>query len=303
MEKNRETNERMLKFAAASSMLILPMALYTYQKFILEPVNLRKIIEKIKSYDELNFILQNNGKHPLFYISKINKYPFLNDYIDEYFKIYPEEFHSNDVQIHAFSEVLNLLEQENIMKTVEILLKHSRDPKHMINSCPNVFKCCFSSNPVNKKIIKLLLDNGANPNKNEFLDNSALHIAVVIKSGIEFIELLFEYGADPNIKNEIGITPLMILLCRPEFETKGIMIKKLIEYNADIELENDEGNNSIVYASNYGIIQYILPNRKKFLEKISTNVRLLEKYLLIKPFDFKIGSKSIDKFMDVIRFL
>ena len=73
------------------------------------------------------------------------------------------------------------------------------------------------------KALELLLKNGANPNKQSELDGfTALHLAVdyamdgmiqknknePLPEPIECIRILLKYGADKNIKNHSGKTPL-----------------------------------------------------------------------------------------------
>ena len=67
--------KKMLKSILISSIIILPIALYSYRKikFQTVPEKMRKLIDKIKSYEELEDVMKNHGKHPIFYISKLNK--------------------------------------------------------------------------------------------------------------------------------------------------------------------------------------------------------------------------------------
>lgn len=54
------------------------------------------------------------------------------------------------------------------------------------------------------KVVKLLLDSGANPNAKTFMKNSPLHYPKCY----ECVKLLLDYGADPNATNSYENTPL-----------------------------------------------------------------------------------------------
>ncbi|XP_044267748.1 uncharacterized protein LOC123013350 [Tribolium madens] len=118
--------------------------------------------------------------------------------------------------------------------------------------------------------VEVLLNNGANPNV-KFLDNiSALHVAAV-KRDIFSTVLLTNYGADVNVVNSEGLTPLHILSDgdqTPE-EFKNITncenildqyfvsynyqdcIKELISKNANPNLQNNNGATPLHYACKY----------------------------------------------------
>lgn len=72
--------------------------------------------------------------------------------------------------------------------------------------------------------------------------NSALMIASGWRRR-QFLALL-EAGADPNIANNRGVTPLMNVACHPEF------VKLLLEKGADATAVDSEGVTTLMYASN-----------------------------------------------------
>jgi ankyrin repeat protein len=59
----------------------------------------------------------------------------------------------------------------------------------------------------NNYLVKLLLENNANPNLTDQNNSSALHFAVIFNQQ-EIIELLIKYKANPNIKDNRGNTAL-----------------------------------------------------------------------------------------------
>ena len=56
------------------------------------------------------------------------------------------------------------------------------------------------------KIVKLLLDEGADPSIPNYEQNSPLHLAIEIQSKI-IMDLLIEAGADEYFENREGLTP------------------------------------------------------------------------------------------------
>ena len=60
-------------------------------------------------------------------------------------------------------------------------------------------------------MIKLLLEHGAEPNIQDENGDTPLHIVALVGNK-ESIRLLLEHGADPTIKNHLGLTPLVSAL-------------------------------------------------------------------------------------------
>jgi ankyrin repeat protein len=84
----------------------------------------------------------------------------------------------------------------------------------IIWACQNIL-----INPLqNLKIIKLLLEHGADPTLQEHHGNTVLHYAIEYDHMTEIIRLLIQYGTSKknyrsdflNIRNHEGITPLMV---------------------------------------------------------------------------------------------
>lgn len=76
-------------------------------------------------------------------------------------------------------------------------------------------------------------------NKQDSQGNTALHHAAILlpwKSEPETRRLL-EYGADPNVQNVFGNTPLMLAAMVNNHRT----MRLLIENDADVNMRNDEG--------------------------------------------------------------
>lgn len=103
-----------------------------------------------------------------------------------------------------------------------------------------------------KDMIRYLIQNGADLNKN------VLTIAVT-KNNYSLIELLSQYGVDVNQKDEKGITPLMAACYTESFEEEpGIdekeqykIISLLINKGADTKAKDKKGNTVKKYIDNY----------------------------------------------------
>ena len=88
------------------------------------------------------------------------------------------------------------------------------------------------------EFVKLLLENGADINsRHKIFRYTPLHSAC-LKNNLILVYFLLENGADPNIKQNQGNTPLHM-----SFELD--VIKLLIEYGADINLTNNNNKKPI----------------------------------------------------------
>ena len=81
-----------------------------------------------------------------------------------------------------------------------------------------------------------MLEKGANPNVQNKEGNTPLHIATQ-KALTETIQNLLEKGANPNVQNNEGNTPLHIATQKALTET----IKNLLEKGANKTIENNDG--------------------------------------------------------------
>lgn len=76
--------------------------------------------------------------------------------------------------------------------------------------------------------IKELLDGGANTNEKDNLGNEALHYAARKRHSSKIVKLLLEAGADPSVENLNGETPTNIALkTEGNYESATILIKEL----------------------------------------------------------------------------
>ena len=111
-------------------------------------------------------------------------------------------------------------------KIVKLLLENGADP-NMIrdsNKTPIIFYAVYSRN---EAIVRILMENNTNPNVKDEGKNTALFCAIYFDEKI--VKLLLEYGADPNVKNNHEWTPMHYAI---HFDNENIM-KILLEHGAD----------------------------------------------------------------------
>lgn len=96
------------------------------------------------------------------------------------------------------------------------------------------------------EIISLLLDLGAAINHVDSLGNTALTLAFMNENNSEEnMNMLLDYGADPDIQNNEGYNALMTAA-----KTSGIdAVKKLLEITSDVNTRNNNGDTALSIAS------------------------------------------------------
>ncbi len=118
---------------------------------------------------------------------------------------------------------------------VSVLLDHSADPniKGPVDRTPFTCAAIFHYH----HSLRLLLAHHADPNARDKDGNTALNYAFMflskpeLHSDPETIHLLIQYGADVNVQNNSGITPLMEAI---RFDDNAAMVQALLEAHADV---------------------------------------------------------------------
>ncbi|KAK9884176.1 hypothetical protein WA026_005131 [Henosepilachna vigintioctopunctata] len=101
-----------------------------------------------------------------------------------------------------------------------------------------------------QRILKKMLDAGADPNMKDPSGNAALHIEVLRTSPEKqkkFIQLLIKYKADINMRNENGWTPLHLAI-REGYED---VVYNLLRKGADINIKDNNGTTQMKTAFSY----------------------------------------------------
>ena len=124
-------------------------------------------------------------------------------------------------------------------------------------------KACYLENPY---YVEKLLENGADPNypklKKEATDLLPLPLATGYsivnlnhtQNAVKIVEMLLEYGADPNVILRRGRTCLIdIVALEPKYynEYHYEIVKLLVEYGTDISIKDQDGFTAYDYAVKY----------------------------------------------------
>ncbi|WP_088071867.1 ankyrin repeat domain-containing protein [Gottfriedia luciferensis] len=108
------------------------------------------------------------------------------------------------------------------------------------------------------EVVKTLVKHGVEINaishsKLSFIpQNTALHAAIAGAKSIEIIEFLLTNGADPNLTDSEGNTPLHIAA----FEGNSVIADLLVKFNAKI-IKNDAGKTPLEIAEDRNNIDFI----------------------------------------------
>jgi uncharacterized protein len=180
------------------------------------------------------------------------------------------------IQTYSKRQELRLAEAvvNNDLDTIKKLLQQGVDPNVKIvggASEPLIFlafeknwftlpKSLSSDRPkeiykitAKEECLRLLLEYEANPNVEDSLGRTVLAIAIIWCLP-NIVKLLLNSGADPNLKNRDGITPLMktailgIKDARPMNEKLQIALH-LIDSGADLNAQTKDGKTALMYAT------------------------------------------------------
>ncbi|KAL4485041.1 hypothetical protein ABPG72_014561 [Tetrahymena utriculariae] len=111
------------------------------------------------------------------------------------------------------------------------------------------------------QIVEFLLQNGADPNVKNKLEDTPLHLCIE-NNYFEIFSNLLQYKADPNIKGPEGLSPLHIAC----FHQKEQFILKLLAFGADIDIKTSIGITPLHIAAesnNPKIIRILLDRNPK----------------------------------------
>lgn len=155
------------------------------------------------------------------------------------------EASKNDVEPMIFSEDINKVEQA-IDAGVDLDKEYNRG-----------YPVTFYSNNRSLDILKMLLDAGASP---DCPNDPPLVKACDFSGSPEVVKLLLKYGADPNVTNKDGISPIYAAATNEKYAIE--LINLLLDAGADIE---------DAYRKNkYGVTAYnrAYPEVKEFLDSV-----------------------------------
>jgi ankyrin repeat protein len=93
--------------------------------------------------------------------------------------------------------------------------------------------------------VTALLDSGVDVNGRSAKGSYALNNAAV-ENEVEVMKILLARGADPNVRNSQGDTPL---ICATKYAGgKAATVKLLVESGTDLTIQDDKGKTALDYA-------------------------------------------------------
>ncbi|AYP74271.1 ankyrin repeat protein [Fowlpox virus] len=128
---------------------------------------------------------------------------------------------------------------------VNILLDNNADPNSSSSNILGTKVLHTAVGSGNVDIVGALLMAGANPNVGDKAGVTPLHVATADKNSYLLMEMLLDNGADPNIKCANGFTPLFNAVYDHN------RIKLLFLYGADINITDSYGNTPLTYLTNF----------------------------------------------------
>ena len=112
-------------------------------------------------------------------------------------------------------------------------------------------------------IFRLLLDHGANPNAKERWDWSLLHYAAEVEVYIDMARMLLDKGANPNIRESIdGRTPLHHAANSDTDTRFKAMIELLVSRGAEVNVKDYYGRTPLSMAKDNGLTEIVNLLRK-----------------------------------------
>ena len=270
-------------------------AIYPYAK----NTKIYDLHRRIFFYDDLKHLLFNNSPrkstHLHKFITKTYEYDFLNEYIDEYLKLYSRRINVCGKDNCTLLMLASL--PSNTEKTMKIILNHKPDV-----NCRNIkgetalILACRNSNQLNK--INILLEHGSDVNAQDVNGRIAIMHCFWNYKNIYAIKIILNYTDNINIQDRHGLTILMYAIMFLPIDNMEEIVKILLSHNANIKLKNEKDQDVIDIAfKNYNYtLNYLLPNRKIYIEYIKSSNKILK----MKLEDFKVTHKIINTFRTLI---
>jgi len=127
-----------------------------------------------------------------------------------------------------FSKNLDQVKELSNPETVNVKNNRGQSSLHL---------ACSYSNSETKEIIKVLLENKADPNLREELGFTPLMLAV--STTIDSVEMLLKNGANPNLINNYGGTALILAAYFSTLRSSVEIVECLLKNGADPNLNPD----------------------------------------------------------------
>lgn len=204
-----------------------------------------------------------------------------------FFYLFEKNFVNDDIEYtiseDTKSRKLNLLQVlilssndiivKNFLKNNMILFKDVINYQNDAGWTALMMACANSNRYSNNEIVKLLLDQDADPNIQDKYGYTALMLSCEnsnTDSNNETVILLLDHKADPNLENDCGWTALMFSCCNTNTTSNIETVKLLLNYKSDTTLQNNcDGYTALMLScvksntsSNIETVKLLLNNGK-----------------------------------------
>ncbi|MFW4370795.1 MAG: ankyrin repeat domain-containing protein [Spiroplasma sp. hy2] len=218
-----------------------------------------KLKTDFKTDDEF-FLLNYNNDNDILYIFIIKNNLDLAKLL---INLNPNKKMINSIDINHTTPLFLAINNGNI-NFVKFLLKNGADVNFQGKIGSMLIINAININ--NLEIVDIIFNYGADVNLQDPLaNNTYLHIAA--RNGqLELVKLLLSRGANPNMQEKKGITPLYFAAQSDKTEVvQELLTNKNSKNKIDINLSNDLGDTPLHIASfngNYKIVELLLKNHK-----------------------------------------
>ena len=126
---------------------------------------------------------------------------------------------------------------------VKLLIKLGADPNVRLNNIINVNSALLYSTTIgNYEIADYLLNHGADVNIRDNYGDTPLMWCSCVTGSADIAELLLKHGADVNIQNEVGVTALMHCCVEGFID----IVKLVLQYDADVNIRDNNGMTALM---------------------------------------------------------
>lgn len=195
----------------------------------------------------------SSGLRPLHFAAATNNTSLLQNLLEVFAQAFPEQFRMLlDCRDKDGNTALHWSVMKGSLNTFAYLVKvgatvnvanlEGRTALHMVVSLVE-----YLSEETCGQMINLLLHHGADPNITDQTGTTPLHLASELGS-VSLIEFLLEEGANVNVIDDEGETALFYAL-RGQ---RDAAVRKLVEYGIDVTTRNSDGESALDFCISIG---------------------------------------------------
>lgn len=158
----------------------------------------------------------------------------------------------NALATSAFAQDIHKAASSGDYNRVKWLIEEDREQVKVrdINNNTPLHSACQNAR---QNIVELLISNGADVNVKDSYGRSPLHLAWRERGGARISRILIENGADINSEDRYGETPLSIAVAVGNKE----MLSVLLEHNVRIPIRGDKGREILHRAASRGLKELV----------------------------------------------